>query len=45
MHMVSYNGKADMMVQVAKDIIPDVEVLVKCFEDSLRDMKECVMRC
>lgn len=45
MHMVTYNGNADLMVQVAKDIIPDIEVLVKCFEDSLRDMKICAMQC
>ncbi|XP_048232052.1 wax ester synthase/diacylglycerol acyltransferase 11-like [Ricinus communis] len=40
MHMVSYAGKADMQIMVAKDIIPDPEFLAKCFEDSLIEMKE-----
>ena len=40
MHMLSYAGKADMQILVAKDIIPDPEFLAKCFEDSLLEMKE-----
>ncbi|XP_058778560.1 wax ester synthase/diacylglycerol acyltransferase 11-like [Vicia villosa] len=40
--MVSYAGKADMQVQVAKDIIPDPEFLAKCFEDALLELKEYV---
>ncbi|KEH27311.1 O-acyltransferase (WSD1-like) family protein [Medicago truncatula] len=42
LNMVSYAGKADMQVQVAKDIIPDPEFLAKCFEDALLEMKEQV---
>ncbi|XP_062090650.1 wax ester synthase/diacylglycerol acyltransferase 11-like [Humulus lupulus] len=40
MHMLSYAGRADMQILVAKDIIPDPELLAKCFEDSLLEMKE-----
>lgn len=40
MHVVSYAGRADMQILVAKDIIPDPQVLAKCFEDALIDMKE-----
>ncbi|PHT41789.1 hypothetical protein CQW23_20643 [Capsicum baccatum] len=40
MHMVSYAGKADMQISVAKDIIPDPKVLAKCFQDVLLEMKE-----
>ncbi|KAF5759193.1 putative O-acyltransferase, WSD1, O-acyltransferase WSD1 [Helianthus annuus] len=40
MHMVSYAGKADMQILVAKDIIPDPEKLAKCFEDALLEMKQ-----
>ncbi|KAJ7967477.1 O-acyltransferase WSD1-like [Quillaja saponaria] len=40
MHMLSYAGKADMQILVAKDIIPDPEFLAKCFEDALLEMKE-----
>ncbi|CAK8536588.1 unnamed protein product [Lathyrus sativus] len=40
--MLSYAGKADMQVQVAKDIIPDPEFLAKCFEDALLELKEHV---
>ncbi|KAM6558195.1 hypothetical protein CsatA_027434 [Cannabis sativa] len=40
MHMLSYAGRADMQILVAKDIIPDPEFLAKCFEDSLLEMKE-----
>ncbi|PON33638.1 O-acyltransferase [Parasponia andersonii] len=40
MHMLSYAGRADMQILVAKDIIPDPEFLAKCFEDALFEMKE-----
>lgn len=40
MHMVSYAGRAEMQILVAKDIIPDPKVLAKCFQDSLLEMKE-----
>ncbi|KAL2489230.1 O-acyltransferase (WSD1-like) family protein [Forsythia ovata] len=40
LHMVSYAGRADMQILVAKDIIPDPGVLAKCFEDVLLEMKE-----
>ncbi|KAJ0763182.1 putative O-acyltransferase, WSD1, O-acyltransferase WSD1 [Helianthus annuus] len=40
MHMLSYSGKADMQILVAKDLIPDPEILAKCFEDALLEMKE-----
>lgn len=43
MHMVSYAGRADMQILVAKDIIPDPEFLAKCFEDSLLEMKEAAL--
>lgn len=43
MHMVSYAGKADLQILVAKDIIPDPEFLAKCFEDSLLEMKEAAI--
>ncbi|KDP25009.1 hypothetical protein JCGZ_23992 [Jatropha curcas] len=43
MHMVSYAGRADMQIGVAKDIIPDPEFLAKCFEDSLLEMKEAAL--
>ncbi|KAF5182857.1 O-acyltransferase wsd1-like, partial [Thalictrum thalictroides] len=39
MHMVSYNGNAYMQILVAKDIIPNPKVLVKCFQDALLEMK------
>ncbi|XP_050212060.1 wax ester synthase/diacylglycerol acyltransferase 5-like [Mercurialis annua] len=39
MHMVSYAGKADMQILVAKDLIHDPEFLAKCFEESLVEMK------
>ncbi|KAK1439939.1 hypothetical protein QVD17_05764 [Tagetes erecta] len=44
MHMVSYAGKADMQILVAKDLIPDPEKLARCFEDALREMKEYALR-
>ncbi|KAH7833021.1 hypothetical protein Vadar_002422 [Vaccinium darrowii] len=40
MHMLSYGGRADLQILVAKDIVPDPEVLAKCFEDALLQMKE-----
>ncbi|XP_042497048.1 wax ester synthase/diacylglycerol acyltransferase 11-like isoform X2 [Macadamia integrifolia] len=40
MHMVSYAGRAEMQILVAKDIIPDPKVLAKCFEDALLEMKD-----
>ncbi|KAG5526452.1 hypothetical protein RHGRI_032652 [Rhododendron griersonianum] len=40
MHMLSYAGRVDMQILVAKDIIPDPQVLAKCFEDALHQMKE-----
>ncbi|KAK9266194.1 hypothetical protein L1049_012527 [Liquidambar formosana] len=40
MHMLSYAGRADMQIMVAKDIIPDPKVLAKCFEDALLELKE-----
>lgn len=40
MSMVSYIGRADMQILVAKDIIPDPKALAKCFEDALLEMKE-----
>ncbi|KAK1423821.1 hypothetical protein QVD17_19130 [Tagetes erecta] len=43
MHMVSYSGKADMQILVAKDLIPDPENLAKCFEDALLEMKEAAV--
>lgn len=44
MHMVSYAGKADMQILVAKDLIPDPEKLARCFEDALREMKEYALQ-
>ncbi|XAR72914.1 hypothetical protein NMG60_11019720 [Bertholletia excelsa] len=43
MHMVSYAGRADMQILVAKEIIPDPQVLAKCFEDALLEMKEAAL--
>ncbi|XP_021276512.1 O-acyltransferase WSD1-like isoform X2 [Herrania umbratica] len=43
MHMLSYAGRAEMQILVAKDIIPDPEFLAKCFEDALLEMKEAVI--
>ncbi|KAG9451142.1 hypothetical protein H6P81_011107 [Aristolochia fimbriata] len=42
MHMVSYMGKAEMQILVAKDIILDPRCLAKCFEDALLEMKDVV---
>nr|GEX96022.1 O-acyltransferase WSD1-like [Tanacetum cinerariifolium] len=43
MHMVSYAGRADMQILVAKDLIPHPEELAKCFEDALLEMKEAAI--
>ena len=43
MHMLSYAGRAEMQILVAKDIIPDPEFLAKCFEDALFEMKEAAI--
>lgn len=43
MHMLSYAGKAEMQILVAKDLIPDPEFLAKCFEDALLEMKEAAI--
>lgn len=43
MHMVSYAGRADMQILVAKDIIPNPKILARCFEDALLEMKEAVV--
>ncbi|XP_028781140.1 O-acyltransferase WSD1-like isoform X2 [Neltuma alba] len=40
LNMVSYAGRADMQIQVAKDVIPDPKFLAKCFEDALLEMKD-----
>ncbi|KGN43919.1 O-acyltransferase WSD1 [Cucumis sativus] len=39
MHMMSYAGRAEMQILVAKDIIPDPEFLAECFENALLEMK------
>ncbi|KAI3716030.1 hypothetical protein L6452_23072 [Arctium lappa] len=44
MHMMSYAGKADMQILVAKDLIPQPEILAKCFEDALLEMKEAALK-
>lgn len=43
MHMLSYAGRADIQLLVAKDIIPDPEFMAKCFEDALIEMKEAAL--
>ncbi|CAH1426021.1 unnamed protein product [Lactuca virosa] len=43
MHMVSYAGTAYMQLLVAKDLVPDPEVLAKCLEDALLEMKEAAV--
>ncbi|XP_054787527.1 wax ester synthase/diacylglycerol acyltransferase 11-like isoform X2 [Prosopis cineraria] len=43
LNMLSYAGRADMQIQVAKDIIPDPQFLAKCFEDALLEMKDQAM--
>ncbi|KAH7834424.1 hypothetical protein Vadar_015881 [Vaccinium darrowii] len=44
MHMLTYGDRADMQILVAKDIIPDPQVLAKCFEDALLQMKEAATK-
>ncbi|KAI4367605.1 hypothetical protein MLD38_023324 [Melastoma candidum] len=39
MHMVSYAGRADMQILVAKDVIPEPRFLAKRFEEALLKMK------
>lgn len=44
MHMVSYGGRAEMQILVAKDIIPDPDqFLAHCFQDALLQMKESAL--
>lgn len=43
MHMLSYAGTAYMQMLVAKDLVHDPEVLAKCLEDALLEMKEAAM--
>ncbi|GMI74561.1 NTHASE/DIACYLGLYCEROL ACYLTRANSFERASE 11, FOLDED PETAL 1 [Hibiscus trionum] len=38
-YMLSYVGRVEMQLLVAKDIIPDPEFLAKCFEDALLEMR------
>lgn len=45
LHMVSYAGKADLQIQVAKEVIHDPEFLAKCFEDALLEMKKDADNC
>uniref|UniRef100_A0A7N0ZR01 Diacylglycerol O-acyltransferase n=1 Tax=Kalanchoe fedtschenkoi TaxID=63787 RepID=A0A7N0ZR01_KALFE len=42
-HAVSYVGKVEMQVLVAKDIVPDPDVLAKCFEEALQNLKKATM--
>ena len=42
MYMVSYAGKADLQVMVAKDIISDSQFLIECFKESLLEMKSSI---
>lgn len=43
MHMLSYAGRADLQILVAKEIIHDPQFLAKCFEDALLEMKEAAL--
>ncbi|KAL8097135.1 hypothetical protein AgCh_030292 [Apium graveolens] len=43
MHMLSYAGRADLQILVAKEIIPDSQFLAKCFEDALLEMKAAAL--
>ncbi|RZC67333.1 hypothetical protein C5167_011020 [Papaver somniferum] len=45
MHIVSYAGKAEMQILVAKDVIPDPQFLAKSFEDALLEMKDVSKDC
>ncbi|KAL2904230.1 O-acyltransferase WSD1 [Bienertia sinuspersici] len=42
LHIVSYQGKVNLQVMVAKDIIPDPEILVQCFQDSFLEIKNSI---
>lgn len=42
LHMISYSGIAKFQIMVAKDVIPDPEVLAQCFEDSLMELKDAI---
>jgi hypothetical protein len=42
LHMISYMGIAKFQIMVAKDVIPDPEVLAQCFEDSLKELKDAI---
>ncbi|GAB4852972.1 hypothetical protein Ancab_017161 [Ancistrocladus abbreviatus] len=42
LHLVSYAGRADLQVLVAKDIIHNPEFLGDCFKESLLEMKNAV---
>ncbi|KAK6942787.1 O-acyltransferase WSD1, C-terminal [Dillenia turbinata] len=44
-NMISNAGRAGLQIMVAKDIIPDLEYLTKCFEDSLMEMKDVLQNC
>uniref|UniRef100_A0A5B7BHR8 Putative O-acyltransferase WSD1-like n=1 Tax=Davidia involucrata TaxID=16924 RepID=A0A5B7BHR8_DAVIN len=44
MHMLSYAGRADLQILVAKDIIPEPQLLAKCFEDALLEMKDAATK-
>ncbi|XP_021753331.1 O-acyltransferase WSD1-like isoform X3 [Chenopodium quinoa] len=39
MLLVSYAEKVNLQVMIAKDIIPDPELIVKCFQDSFQEMR------
>ncbi|KAL8189140.1 hypothetical protein R6Q57_029401 [Mikania cordata] len=43
MHMMSYAGTAYMQILVAKDLVHDPEVLAKCLEDAMLEMKEAAL--
>ncbi|KAI7728502.1 hypothetical protein M8C21_016549, partial [Ambrosia artemisiifolia] len=43
MHMLSYAGTAYMQILVAKDLVHDPEVLAKCLEDAMLEMKEAAL--
>ncbi|KAL2939369.1 O-acyltransferase WSD1, partial [Bienertia sinuspersici] len=43
-YMVSYAGKASLQVLVAKDIIPDPEILVNYFQESFMDIRNSIKK-
>ncbi|KAL2939371.1 O-acyltransferase WSD1 [Bienertia sinuspersici] len=43
-YMVSYTGKASLQVLVAKDIIPDPEILVNYFQESFMKIKNSIKK-